>query len=497
MYFQTKIFDRTFFASSVAPPALNDLSPELQDLSISHILLAENHSFKKIIDKINSCEDSEIEKARLQFVHYFNELNSIYRKIGTYEYTSSKTPFQSAFTDVYNDVLDSAKETVNSCISAPTKISHIKKLNSCLDIIYQAKYINSVLKEQNQEIISTDQDKKLEEILAGYKQIEHISTVYPKLQAHIKNLEEIEKKSIEEIKKSSNKNFRLSFKEIEKAHMICGDKSVLWHMINSQNTKKPKSEFHYEPLSPKEVEQVRKTVSNTMSIHEGVVNPSFLSIMGYIGNCFEKLSLDLSKGSSKSVQSSLSEIMREEKKSLYGKKTLTKKEIEETTQRLEKNISATDLDSIIVQRTADDIFSHINLINKSFKNDENLDTEAKNTLTIKGVPGTMLIGSFSKNDKVFILFEDNEHKNISQNALWGAVIDKKDLKKIDQSKPINQETKDMIESNPNNKTSNFYSLSTMLSEISEPSIQQHFFGFEFDVKNEINIQKANKKSVKN
>lgn len=495
MYFKSKILDRTFFASSVAPPAMKGIPQKLSELSNSHIYLAQGDNLNPYIKAIQEASDKDINMSRLQLVFFIKELKEIYEHsfVDLAEHAFTASPIQSISKDMYNDALAVAKENIDTVPSRPKETSHLKIAISAINFLYQANYINELLQANGKEAFIDDNEKQsFLKIIKQYEQISNLSINYANIQKSFKSPQSIEENAKKTVDNDLKQNHSIAFKELDKVDMDLGDKHTLWNIVNRFNNpsldKKESKNFDYPPLNSKEVQRVKDTVCRVMEIDNQKNNGSFISNLAYAANCFELYSYRFSNNSSKNVDSHIKSWITENNKERekWREASLTQEEIEDKKKILQKVIAGADVDGLITSKASSTIFSTIKILSGERTFDE------KPTLVLKGDLNKTIVGTFSNIDKVFVVFKDEEHRHVSENALWGGLVDHQDFKTLNLDKPITQDIKEKLYANPNNKLSNFYSLSTMLSEISSNDIQNTFFKIQFNVDNQLELTKTKK-----
>lgn len=275
MYQKMKIGDRYFFSSNVAPPADDLLPDDLADLSISHILMAQNQFFTPFNDTINSATDDQIDRARLQFSHSIEAAQDKLHNFANnqeFDQIRGNKDWQTILTYFTKHIQSDVISLQKKCKSSPNSVKVAQTLTSALE-----NYCEAVVILQNVVLHSSYENdiwqKEVEEIFTNFNNIHTtqdalvaLAPHYPNIQNNVKSFSDIIDNTIERLNEQLEHKYVINFKDLERVAITCGQKDQLWHIVqDAQYRQEQIDKGYYHPLDNEDCTYIRKNITNLYS----------------------------------------------------------------------------------------------------------------------------------------------------------------------------------------------------------------------------------------
>lgn len=249
MYCLTQVEDRQMLASSVATPFAKGLPIELAKLCVAHLMIADGASFSELIPVIGSLNTQQVDLARLQFLHFLNEVEDtfeadthhMYQKIDEF---SKNSTMEYVYQDIAKDIIKQTQQCIKQVECHPKDKELLTLLNNHLQYL-------SELNEMGKRLGLT---LNISAVKNQYKHLSRLSSVYEELRDLLSWSEWMKKGETLIIPQNLQD---LNHKRAH-MHVVCGDRSTLWYYVQrSTKEQKHMQQNGYRQLNETEAQELK------------------------------------------------------------------------------------------------------------------------------------------------------------------------------------------------------------------------------------------------
>lgn len=489
MYKTYDIGDRQMMVSSVAPPAHPKIIPELKKLSVTHLMLASNESFKPIAEIVEKMASKDVEYARLQFLHFLNETKEVIEDNGSYFYGHfyQNQNYEDIVIIQVQNLAKGVEELLKEAKTNPEDKWAMFALTDNMVMLQEGLYVLSQHKTTNQEWNNKKQkiEKEVKKLENKYDNLSQLSSHYDNIRENLTKLETIKANVIPSITQQLSEPYHLSYQEVEKMCWTCGDRNVLWAFVQTKGNKKTD---YYFPLEEKEAQELLSFMAEAMKSLEKSLTIGFINRLHAIATTVDYTGYNSQRKSQEGLEALDDRKLRHAKESdermahRRDKKELTSEQQYLETpkeQRLEnykKDVAFSEKYATVCYRLRDEINEQINRL-KKVHNIQLSESEDSSLVLTGDIQTGFVTGVINNNPNVVVLFHRDETvKHIAENAMYMVVLEKAKYQELVDNNQLvfNEEFKDI----KGLAGSNFYSYPQMLQEMTDPGIQQRVFGQE-------------------
>lgn len=489
MYKTIDMGDRYMMASSVAPPAHPKIIPELRQLSITHLMLAEGKSFKPIVDVIEKMASKDVEYARLQFLHFLNETKEVIEDNGSHFYGHfyKNQIYEEVVLIQVQNLVKGVDKLLKEAKTNPEDKWAMFALTDNMIMLEEGLYVLSQHKSTNQDWNNKKQEieQEVKTLETKYESLSQLSNHYDNIRENLTKLETIKANVVSSITQQLSEPYHLSYQEVDKMRWVCGDRNVLWSFVQTKDDQKTD---YYFPLEEKEAQELQSFMIGAMRSLEKSLSIGFINRLHAIATTVDYTGYNNQRKSQEGLEAlderKLRHAKQSDEKMKYRRRSNELTDEQEylkvpKEQRLEKykeDVIFTEKYATICYRLRDEINERINELKKV--HNIQLSESEDNSLILTGdIQTGFVTGLINNNPNVVVLFHRDETvKHIAENAMYMVVLERAKYQELlDANKLVfNEDFKEI----KGLSGSNFYSYPQMLQEMADPSIQQHVFGQE-------------------
>lgn len=481
------------FVSNVAPPQAKGLDKRLQDLTVSHILLTQGTPLTQYAEALATLDTAAVDKARLQLKHALNiiaETVEQERRLSVLDYMAYPSFNQLILHDA-NETVESALHMINQVESAPKKQQRAAYLVEVIKMLTEAQVVLENHANENSEYQQKVQEfvQQIGDIATKYEAIRALGAHYQNLQT-LASFEEIQADAANRVKTQLAEEFVMDFARMEKAEILCGERSALWHFVQQDEAQQKEmiEKHHYHPLDDSEAQNLKDVVSQTFKAMDKYQSVGFVNRLLAMSAMLDyEAVIYLQKSDSLEADQMYAkrlEHIADLRKRVLGWRNYDQefldKDRDEVIAEFKENKHFSSHYATAMIRDKDAIIQSLNVIGMKLGNENKF---AEPVLTLTGdIDSGFVVGRFNHNEQ--ILFIHKDHFVEVQNAIFVARLTQTELDAFAQKTgqadtngiQFNKDFRDYLQEVNNAKFSNFMSYGQFINELKDEYIQNYFFG---------------------
>lgn len=479
------------FVSNVAPPEATGLDKRLQDLTVSHILLSQGTPLTQYAEVLATLDTAGVDKARLQLQHTFHGIAETVeheRRLTVLDYMAYPSFNQLILHDA-NEALASAKHMIEQVEATPKKQKRVAYLIEVIKMLTEAQVVlenhvadndNATYQQKVQQFV-----QQVGDIATQYNAICALGSHYQSLQG-LASFQDIQADAVNRVKAQIAEEFIMDFSRMERAEILCGERSALWHFVQQDEAQQKEmiEKRLYSPLDDSEAQSLKDVASQTFKAMDKYQSAGFVNRLLAMSAMLDyEAVIYLNKADRLEADKMYEERIAhidDFRKRVLGFRTYDQefldKDRDEAIAEFKENKHFSSHYATAMIRDKDAIIQNLNLIGMKLGNENKF---AEPVLTLTGdIDSGFVVGRFNHNDQILFIHKDQFVE--VQNAIFAARLTQAELddftQKTGNNPAFNKEFRDYLQEVNNAKFSNFMSYGQFINELKDEYIQNYFFG---------------------
>lgn len=494
MYTVSKLGDgRTFSAISVPPHAHESLSDDFKNLSRIHFYLG-REPIDAMIKAIAQASPDELIRGRIQLYFAAKEIQDFLQgaKADLSVLGTDRLNKSLYFDMSFNHILEHTQEVLENAYNKPNQPRSSEIAKIMVGLTHEVMYLKECLAKQGLETV--DINGGVEKVKIAYDKLYGLRTHYTTF-ADLPPFESFQSSAVESVKTQLQQPDRFDYSELTRIYMNDDQWMATRAYLDAENEKLDNG---LATVDLKEAAELKDRCTRQFSafnnlLHNGVVN--------YVNSYAAEISRQIFMYTQKTMVTPEAYYQREVSSLEHFKKIglSNKKEHASELEELESR-----KDAFIKQKIEDKAFfeEHLTVLNRQLSNitqafdsvrNTMLNIAQKNTITFEGdIKKGFVVGTCNNADKVLLVHKDPFVS--TPEAIYAMVVTKDKYQELLASNKL--EFTEELREGLFEKASNFWNYGQFLQEISDPYVQNHFLGGEFELVDRTSIPDAKPKIKK-
>jgi hypothetical protein len=477
------------FVSNVAPPEATGLDKQLQDLTVSHILLSQGTPLTQYADALVKLDTASVDKARLQLqhtLHVIAETVEQERRLKVLDYMAYPSFNQLILHDA-NEAVNSAKHMIDQVESAPKKQKRVAYLVEVIKMLTEAQVVLQTNQSDNEQYQQKVQEftQQVREIGLQYNALCALGSHYATLQG-IDNFETIQADAVNRVKAQIAEEFIMDFSKMKRAEILCGERNELWHFVQQSEADQQEmiKKRLYTPLSDSEANTIKEVISQTFNAMDKYQAAGFVNRMLAMSAMLDYEAVIYLNKSDRLEADEMYEAKLEHiadfRKRILGfrdyEQDFLDKDRDEAIAEFKNDKQFCNHYATSMMREKDNILQNLNTIGMALGNENKY---PQPVLTLTGdIESGFVIGRFNHCDEVLFIHKDQFVDQ--QNAIFAGRLSQSQLDAFTAqqgpSPEFNEAFRNYMLNVDGAKYSNFLSYGQFIEELKDEYIQNYFFG---------------------